>query len=57
VIIEGDEYDITPVVWEVFQGWYGDKAYRQASMVEDIEKTVRSQVRREQSLFVERFGR
>lgn len=37
MIIDGEEYEIYPDVWEVFQDWYGDKAYRQAGFVEDIQ--------------------
>ncbi|MFF1417587.1 hypothetical protein [Streptomyces sp. NPDC058280] len=44
VQIDGDDYEITPDVWEVFKGWYGDKAYRHADFVEGIECAVRSQV-------------
>lgn len=43
--IEGDDYQISPKVWEVFERWYGDKAYRQADMVEALEKAFRSEVR------------
>jgi hypothetical protein len=39
--IDGDEYKISPEVWEIFEGWYGDKAYREAGFVEDIEAKVR----------------
>lgn len=45
--IEGDDYEISPEVWEVFENWYGDKAYRQADMVEAIERAVRDVVREE----------
>ncbi|MET9959290.1 hypothetical protein ABZ128_09410 [Streptomyces sp. NPDC006326] len=47
VIIDGEEHAITPAVWEVFERWYGDKAYRQAGIVADIEATVRAQVEEE----------
>jgi hypothetical protein len=42
--IDGEDYEITPAVWEVFKGWYGDKAYRQAGVVADIEAAVRKQI-------------
>jgi hypothetical protein len=45
VNIEGDDYEISPEVWEVFEGWWGDKAYRQADMVEAIEKKVREAIK------------
>jgi hypothetical protein len=42
--IDGDNYEITPAVWDAFDGWYGDKSYRHADFVEGIEWAVRSQV-------------
>lgn len=44
MLIDGDEHAITPAVWEVFEHWYGDKAYRQAGIVADIEAAARRQV-------------
>ncbi|WP_181799334.1 hypothetical protein [Kitasatospora acidiphila] len=41
MLINGDDYEISPGVWEAFESWWGDKAYRQAGMVEMIEKKVR----------------
>lgn len=45
--IDGEDYAITPEVWELFKGWWGDKAYRQADFVERFESTVRKQVVKE----------
>ncbi|MFB8071089.1 hypothetical protein [Streptomyces californicus] len=42
--IDGEDYEITPAVWDVFTNWYGDKAYRQAGFVAEIEAAVRAQV-------------
>jgi hypothetical protein len=42
--IDGDEFKISPEVWAVFEGWYGDKAYRHADFVEEIEAKVRENV-------------
>ncbi|MFI2212998.1 hypothetical protein [Streptomyces sp. NPDC020141] len=39
--IYGEDWTITPEVWEVFQRWYGDKAYRKAGFVAEIEGVVR----------------
>ncbi|MEV6684418.1 hypothetical protein AB0N28_03580 [Streptomyces sp. NPDC051130] len=47
MLIDGEEHAITPTVWEVFERWYGDKAYRQAGIVADIEAAVRAQVAEE----------
>lgn len=45
--IDGEDFDITPAVWEVFDNWYGDKAYRKADFVERFESAVRAQVVKE----------
>lgn len=45
--INGDEYSISPEVWAAFEEYWGDKAYRQAGMVEMIEMKVRGAVSRE----------
>lgn len=42
--IDGEDWEITPAVWAVFETWYGDKAYRQAGFVEELEAAVRKQV-------------
>ncbi|WP_432157799.1 MULTISPECIES: hypothetical protein [unclassified Streptomyces] len=44
MVISGDEEErrITPAVWEKFADWWGDKAYRQAGFVEELEALVRS---------------
>ncbi|MYW28348.1 hypothetical protein [Streptomyces sp. SID2119] len=42
--INGEDYEITPAVWDVFDNWYGDKAYRKADFVAEIEAAVRAQV-------------
>jgi hypothetical protein len=55
VNIEGSDYQISPKVWEVFDNWYGDKAYRQAEMVEALERAVRDVVREELRAMVEGF--
>lgn len=46
IVIDGDgeERAITPEVWEAFAGWYGDKAYRCADFVEELELTLRTAV-------------
>jgi hypothetical protein len=44
--IQGEEYEISPSVWELFEGWWGDKAYREAGMVQMIEKAVRKEVKK-----------
>lgn len=46
MLIPGDdeERNITPAVWEKFEGWWGDKAYRQAGFVEELEALVRGSV-------------
>ena len=41
--IDGDNYEICPEAWEIFDGWR-DKAYRDAWVVESIEWAVRKQV-------------
>lgn len=41
--IGGEDYEISPGAWEVFEGWR-DKAYRDAWVVESIEWAVRKQV-------------
>ncbi|KDQ65715.1 hypothetical protein [Streptomyces sp. NTK 937] len=45
--IDGEDFEISPAVWEVFDAWYGDKAYRQAGFVAEIEAAVRAQVAKE----------
>ncbi|WP_328967920.1 hypothetical protein [Streptomyces sp. NBC_00239] len=42
--LDGEDHEITLAVWEVFERWYGDKAYRQAGMVAELEAEVRRQV-------------
>ncbi|MEU7243372.1 hypothetical protein [Streptomyces sparsogenes] len=42
--IDGEDWEISPSVWEIFDYWYGDKSYRQANFVEQIEAAVRAQV-------------
>lgn len=42
--IDGEDYEITPAAWDVFTDWYGDKAYRQAGFVAEIEAAVRKHV-------------
>lgn len=44
--IPGDYEDrkITPAVWEFFEDFWGDKAYRQAEFVEGFEALVRGLV-------------
>lgn len=42
--IGGEDWEITPAVWAVFENWHGDKAYRQVDIVEQLEAAVRSQV-------------
>lgn len=49
MIIDGEEHAITPEVWAVFDGWYGEKSYRHAGFVADIEAAVRAQVARERA--------
>lgn len=46
IIIDGDDEEraITPAVWEAFADWYGDKAYRKADFVEELELKVREAV-------------
>ena len=41
--IGGEDYEISPEAWEVFEGWR-DKAYRDAWVVEGIEWAVRKRV-------------
>ncbi len=38
--IDGEEYEIYPAVWEVFEQWWGDKAYRHAEFVEEFQQAV-----------------
>lgn len=38
--IDGQRWTIYPKAWEIFQDWYGDKAYRQASFVEELQAAV-----------------
>ncbi|MCM2391751.1 hypothetical protein [Streptomyces albipurpureus] len=47
--IDGENWEITPSVWAVFEDWYGDKAYRQAGFVAEFEAAVRKQVDAERS--------
>ncbi|MFE5093263.1 hypothetical protein ACFRCI_23600 [Streptomyces sp. NPDC056638] len=42
--IGGEDWNVTPAVWEVFDEWYGDKSYRHAGFVAEIEAAVRAQV-------------
>lgn len=44
MIIDGEEFNISPAVWDVFADWYGDKAYRQAGAVEAMEAAARRAV-------------
>ncbi|MFC8583188.1 hypothetical protein ACFUGD_01220 [Streptomyces sp. NPDC057217] len=41
---EDDEYPISPEVWQIFDQWYGDKSYRHAGMVVELEAAVRKRV-------------
>ncbi|MFD4699809.1 hypothetical protein [Streptomyces niveus] len=49
MIINDEQREITPAVWDVFTDWYGDKAYRKADFVERIEAAVRAQVAKERA--------
>jgi hypothetical protein len=40
--IDGEEWGISPEAWRSFEEWYGDKAYRHADVVQDIEWAVRN---------------
>ncbi|MFE7398000.1 hypothetical protein [Streptomyces sp. NPDC057557] len=42
--IGDEEYDVTPAAWAAFDEWYGDKSYRYAYVVAEIEAAVRAQV-------------
>ena len=42
--IGGEEWNISPEAWAVFDEWYGDKSYRQAEVVQGIEWAVRNLV-------------
>ncbi|MFJ4768498.1 hypothetical protein ACIP88_05175 [Streptomyces uncialis] len=42
--IDGEDWEISPSVWTAFKDWHGDKAYRQARFVAEIEAAVRAQV-------------
>ncbi|MFJ9694907.1 hypothetical protein [Kitasatospora sp. NPDC101183] len=46
IVIDGDgeERAITPDVWEAFAEWYGDKAYRKADFVEELEAALRRHI-------------
>jgi hypothetical protein len=41
--IDGENYEISPAAWEVFDHWR-DKAYRDAWVVESMEWAIRKQV-------------
>ncbi|MFD0276199.1 hypothetical protein ACFVHB_20160 [Kitasatospora sp. NPDC127111] len=41
---DGEERAITEAVWEAFEGWYGDKAYRHADFVEELETVLRRHI-------------
>lgn len=47
--LDGEDWNITPAVWKVFDDWYGDKSYRCAGMVADLEAAVRETVADEQT--------
>ncbi|WP_369147091.1 hypothetical protein [Streptomyces sp. R44] len=42
--IGGEDCEISPEVWRVFDEWYGDKSYRHADMVAELEEVVRMKV-------------
>ncbi|MEV7425197.1 hypothetical protein [Streptomyces sp. NPDC091212] len=41
--IGGEDHEISPAVWNVFDDWYGDKAYRKVDFVARFEAAVRAQ--------------
>lgn len=41
LIIDGDELDMSPEFWVRFANWWGDKAYREAGMAQELELTAR----------------
>ncbi|WP_326812134.1 hypothetical protein [Streptomyces scopuliridis] len=42
--IGDEEYDVSPEAWQAFDDWYGDKSYRYAYVVAEIETAIRNQV-------------
>ncbi|MGW6855840.1 hypothetical protein [Streptomyces xanthophaeus] len=45
--IGGEDHEVSPEAWKVFDDWYGDKSYRHADLVAAIEAAVRARVARE----------
>ena len=44
--IGGELHEVSPEAWKAFDDWYGDKSYRHAYVVAEIEKAVRDRVTR-----------
>lgn len=53
--LNGEDFEISPSVWRVFEEHWGDKAYREAGMVEMIEKAVRKTVKKRLRKEIEAF--
>jgi hypothetical protein len=45
--IGGDLYEVSPEAWQAFDYWYGDKSYRHAHVVEEIERALRIKIANE----------
>lgn len=42
--INGEEFNVTPEAWDSFEGFWGDKAYREAGWIESFEALIRKLV-------------
>lgn len=45
--IGGELHEVSPEAWEAFDNWYGDKSYRHAHVVEEIERALRRKIANE----------
>lgn len=43
LMIDGDELDMSPRFWIKFANWWGDKAYREAWMAQELEVIAREE--------------
>jgi hypothetical protein len=42
--IGGELWEVSPEAWKAFDDWYGDKSYRKAGVVAEIESAVRKKI-------------